>query len=307
MALVSTAGQYVIWMAYLLLGISVYLVARMLLREQEVREAQERLEEVSDIRISDPIARMLQPFYRQYLVPVVRGKPFWDIRRTVFRRKLVSAGMKDELTADEIIALKILLIVVFPLLGSLLKVLGMMDVSWIWIPLSGVLGWFYPNFILSRKIERRRIEILKSMPFIVDLLALTTEAGLDFIGAIGKVVEKANPSPLIDELEQLLKEIKVGASRNEAMREMSNRIDLKEVRSFIAILISADQMGAPIGKTLRQQSETIRSDRFVRAEKAGAAASQKLLLPLVFFILPAVLLMVFGPFFLSFLGSGGAR
>ena len=136
-------------------------------------------------------------------------------------------------------------------------------------------------------------------------MALSTEAGLDFIGAIGKVVEKAAPSPLVDEFEQLLKEIKVGSSRNEALREMANRIDATEVNSFIAILISADQMGAPVGKTLRQQSEQIRSDRFVRAEKAGAAAAQKLLFPLVFFILPAVLLMVFGPFFLSFLSSSG--
>jgi tight adherence protein C len=140
---------------------------------------------------------------------------------------------------------------------------------------------------------------MNAMPFIVDLLALSTEAGLDFIGAIQKVVEKANPSPLVEELEQLLKEIKVGASRSEAMREMAARVNLPEVNSFIAILISADQMGASIGKILRQQSEGIRVERFLRAEKAGAAASQKLILPVVIFILPAVFIMIFGPFFLA--------
>ena len=122
---------------------------------------------------------------------------------------------------------------------------------------------------------------------------------------VGKVVEKANSSPLIDELAQLLKEIKVGSSRQEALREMAARIDMTEVNSFVAILISADQMGASIGKILRQQSDQIRTERMVRAEKAGVAAAQKVLIPLVLFILPAVMLMVFGPFLLSFIYPNG--
>lgn len=143
------------------------------------------------------------------------------------------------------------------------------------------------------------------MPFIVDLLALSTEAGLDFVGAIGKVVEKAKLSPLVEEFSQLLKEIKVGASRQEALREMASRIGMTEINSFVAILISADQMGASIGKILRQQSEQIRVERLVRAEKAGAAASQKILLPLVLFILPAVFLMIGAPFVLGFIYPSG--
>jgi tight adherence protein C len=139
----------------------------------------------------------------------------------------------------------------------------------------------------------------------VDLLALSTEAGLDFLGAIGKVVEKARPSPLVEEFAQLLKEIKVGASRQDALREMAARIDMTAINSFVAILISADQMGASIGKILRQQSEQIRSERMLRAEKAGAAAAQKVLLPVALFILPAVILMIMGPFGLSFIYPSG--
>lgn len=145
------------------------------------------------------------------------------------------------------------------------------------------------------------------MPFIVDLLALSTEAGLDFVGAIGKVVEKAVHSPLVEEFAQLLKEIKVGSSRQEALREMAVRISMPEMNSFVAILISADQMGASIGKILRQQSDQIRTERLIRAEKAGAAAAQKILFPLVLFILPSVLLMVFGPFILGFIYPNGIK
>jgi tight adherence protein C len=138
----------------------------------------------------------------------------------------------------------------------------------------------------------------------VDLLALSTEAGLDFMGAIGKVVEKAKPSPLVQELEMLLKEIKIGASRAEAMRSMAWRIDLMEINSFVAVLISADEMGASIGKILRQQSEQIRHQRFIRAEKAGAKASQAVLIPMMLFIMPAIFIIIFGPFILGMRAEG---
>ena len=80
---------------------------------------------------------------------------------------------------------------------------------------------------------------------------------------------------------------------------MAARIGMPQVNSFVAILISADQMGASIGKILRQQSDQIRTERMLRAEKAGAAAAQAVILPLVLFILPAVMLMIFGPFALG--------
>ncbi len=82
---------------------------------------------------------------------------------------------------------------------------------------------------------------------------------------------------------------------------------MQEVNSFIAVLISADEMGASIGKILRQQSEQIRHERFIRAEKAGAQATQKILIPMVLFIVPAIFIMIFGPFVLGMKGgdSGG--
>ena len=167
-------------------------------------------------------------------------------------------------------------------------------------PVSMVVGYFYPDKIwLSSVIKKRQDEIRRAMPFVVDLLALSTEAGLDFLGAMAKVVEKAKPSPLVQEMEMLLKEIKVGSSRAEAMRNLAWRVDMMEINSFIAVLVSADEMGASIGKILRQQSEQVRLDRFIRAEKAGAAATQAILLPMILFIIPAVFTIIFGPFILD--------
>lgn len=295
--------EVVILAGYGLTAFAVFIVARMLLKEEESRAAQENLEELSDRQASNALVRMTRPFFSQYVVPMIRGKKMWDNVRKSNRRRLITAGLKNELTPDELISFKFFLIIFFPTILGILKSIGMIDLSNYLIFGSGIAGWFYPDLWIRSRIESRHRSIRKSLPFIVDLLALSTEAGLDFVGAIGKVVDKAKSSPLVDELEQLLKEIKVGSSRADALREMSLRVNMTEVNSFVAILISADQMGAPIGRTLRQQGDQIRNDRFVRAEKAGAIAAQKLLLPLVIFILPAVMLMIFGPFLLSLMGG----
>ncbi len=299
-------GQFVIYTAYFLVGLGAFLVARMLMEEQESRAAQENLADLRDRKASNPLVKLLRPFFTQYIVPILRGKPFWDSKRKEFRRKLIAAGLRDELTADEFIAFKILLILFFPIVGGFLNAGEFIDLAWYYVLASGIAGWFYPNFWVKGRIDKRQTQILRSMPFIVDLLALSTEAGLDFVGAIGKVVEKAKPSPLVDEFGQLLKEIKVGASRQEALREMAARISMTEINSFVAILISADQMGASIGKILRQQSEQIRMERMVRAEKAGAAAQSAVIIPTVLFVMPAVILMALGPFILSSIYADGA-
>jgi tight adherence protein C len=297
-------GQLVINAAYALVGIGAFILARMLMQQQESRAAEENLAESKDRQTSNPLVKLLRPVFTQYLVPVIRGKPFWDKKRTQFKRQIIAAGLKDELTPDEFIAFKLVLIIFFPVVGGLLNAGDFIDVAWYYILGSGLAGWFYPNFWVKNRMEERQRLAIRAMPFIVDLLALSTEAGLDFLGAIGKVVEKAKPSPLVEEFSQLLKEIKVGSSRQEALREMAARLAMPEVNSFVAILISADQMGASIGKILRQQSEQIRNTRMVRAEKAGAAAAQKVLLPLVLFILPAVMLMIFGPMVVSYINGG---
>ncbi len=293
------SGQFVLNVGYGLVGLVAFIIARMLLQEEESRAAQEQLADLRDRKASNPLVRVARPFLSQYLVPKIRGKPFWDVKRKHYKRKIISSGLRDELTPDEFIAFKMFLILFFPIVGTFLRMGEFLDISWWIIGASTIGGWYYPDFWVRLRIQDRQKKIVRAMPFIVDLLALSTEAGLDFIGAIGKVVEKATPSPLIDEFSQLLKEIKVGSSRQEALREMAYRVDLSAVNSFVAILISADQMGASIGKILRQQSEQIRSERIVRAEKAGAAAAQKIIFPLVLLIMPAVMIMIFGPFILG--------
>jgi len=134
-------------------------------------------------------------------------------------------------------------------------------------------------------------------------LALSVEAGLDFFGAIQKIVDKADDqnSVLAEEFKTVLKDIKVGSSKTEALKEMAARLDMNEITSFVAVLIDAEATGASIAQVLKDQSIQMRLERFVRAEKAGARASQLILLPLMVFILPAVFIMVFGPMLVGFM------
>jgi tight adherence protein C len=137
------------------------------------------------------------------------------------------------------------------------------------------------------------------MPFAVDMLALSVEAGLDFIAAMAKVVDKARPSALTEEFSTLQKEIKIGASRAEALRNMSWRIDLIPITSFAATLIAADSVGANIGPILKSLSVEIRQKKSSDAEKQGATAATKILFPMLFLIVPAVFIVVAAPIVLE--------
>jgi tight adherence protein C len=296
---ISDYNHFVLYAGYALGAIAVAILAYALLSEQENLNTQENLRDLEGKKTSNGLVKMTRPFFSQYIVPAIRGKPRFDEARLKYKRKIISGGLKDELNPDEFIAFKVLLILFFPLVGGFIRALNLYDLPNIVIFVLPMVGFFYPDFWVNGRIKERHKSVIKSLPFVVDLLALSTEAGLDFIGAIQKVVEKAAPSPFIDELEQVLKEIKVGSARGEALREMAYRINLQEVNSFVAVLCSADQMGASIGKVLRQQSEQIRVLRFVRAEKEGALATQKLMFPTFALILPAILIVMLVPFMLS--------
>ncbi len=299
--------EYVLYTGYGLLFSAVFMFFHMILSEQENMNAQENLRELDGKKSSNQFIRMTRPFFANYILPAVRGKKKLEKWRVKYRRKIISAGLVKEINAEEFISFKILLIFLFPIIGGFLKAGDFADVPPWAFPVLPVVGFMYPDFWVDGLIKERHKKVIKSLPFVVDLLSLSVEAGLDFIGAIGKVVEKAESSPLIDELEQVLKEIKVGSSRTAALKEMALRINMQEVNSFVAVLVSADQMGAPIGKVLRQQSDQIRTLRFVRAEEAGAKAAQKLMIPTFVLILPAIFLVMLGPYALQAYLSGGAE
>ncbi len=291
--------------ALLALGVGVFWLSLQLFKKGEVEITTfEKLGEEKKRKTPSLVFKLALPLIAKLMLPWVKNLKIDNFRKNA-RRIIVSAGMEEEIDPDEFYSLRLILTFMMPAIVGFVSVTYDFGLSPILLLLFGFYGYMFPYMWLKSRMKQRHDEIRRSMPFVVDLLTLSTEAGLDFMAAISRVCEKAKPSPFVEELKRVLREIQLGTSRAEALRNMSWRINLSEISSFVAVLVSADQMGASIGRVLRAQSDQVRSDRFVKAEKMGAAAAQKIMIPLFFFILPAVFLAIFGPLVLRILPDVG--
>jgi tight adherence protein C len=171
--------------------------------------------------------------------------------------------------------------------------------------LFAAFGAVYPLLWLRDKVRARRRSIVRALPFDLDLLTLSVEAGLDFAAGLAKVVEKGRKGPLADELSTVLKELKLGKTREEALRNLAARVGVPTITSFVHALVQADRMGTPLGKVLRILSSQMRAERTQRAEKLANEAPVKLLFPLICFIFPTLFLMLFGPIAYQMVFGGG--
>ncbi|MFH0763266.1 MAG: type II secretion system F family protein [Candidatus Omnitrophota bacterium] len=164
-----------------------------------------------------------------------------------------------------------------------------------------VFGYILPDIILNRKIRRRREAIVRLLPETVDLLGLCVEAGLDFATAVKWVIDKTPSNPMVEELAFILEEIKWGKPRAQALRDMSKRLQIPEVSSFVQTLVLAERMGTPVAEAFVILSEDTRLQRFHRGERFAMRAPIKILIPLVFCILPVIAIVIGGPILLQFM------
>lgn len=288
-----------------LVFIAIFIIVRLFMEEQDKFKTQEALEDAENtakVKNQPLFIKVTRPFYKRYFLPMTQGKNKQKYR-TQYRQKIANAGMSKDITPEEFMALKFFMILGGPF--AFLAVRFIMEETWSLsiTPVMGLVGYIYPDIWLKGLIEKRSQEILRAMPFIVDMLALSVEAGLDFMAAIQRVIEKAPPSALNDEFETLVRETKIGSSRAEGLRQLGWRVNIIEINSFCATLIAADSVGASIGPLLKQLSSELRVKRSARAEQAGATAATKILIPMIFFILPAVLVAIFAPMVLKMMSG----
>lgn len=161
--------------------------------------------------------------------------------------------------------------------------------------LGGVgLGYILPLMWISSKIRRRQENIIKALPDSLDLLVICVEAGLGFDMAMGKVFEKWD-NELALAFGRVLREIQLGKQRREALRDMSNRMDVPDVTAFVAAIIQADQLGVSMARILRVQSDQMRVKRRQRAQEKAHQAPVKMMIPMVFLIFPSLWIVLLGP------------
>jgi tight adherence protein C len=168
---------------------------------------------------------------------------------------------------------------------------------------GAVLGYYLPVLQLKGQISRRQDGILKSLPDALDLLTICVEAGLGFEQAMGKVYEKWD-NDLAISFGRVLQEIQLGKRRAEALRDMSNRMDVPDVTSFVAALIQAEQLGVSIAKILRIQSDQMRVKRRQRAQEKAQQAPVKMMIPMVLLIFPSIWIVLLGPSVVILIKSG---
>jgi len=204
-----------------------------------------------------------------------------------------------DIKAVDFLIMKEFFAIVFPLIVFLL------GIKKIWISvLAFIWGFFLLDFILNSKVNNRKRAIVRFLPETIELLGLCVGAGLDFMSAVTWVIDKVSANPMIEELSIVLKEIKVGKPRAEALRDLGRRVDIPDVRSFTRTLIQADRMGTPVEEAFKILSEDIRMRRFYNAERQARLAPIKMLIPLIFFILPVIFIIVAGPILVNFIVKG---
>ena len=165
-----------------------------------------------------------------------------------------------------------------------------------------IVGFMAPDFYLGNRAGGRGKNILDTLPDALDLLTISVEAGLGFDAALVKVTEKLKGA-LSDEFKRAASEQRVGKSRQEALRGIVERVEQKELASFISAIIQADQLGVSMSKVLRIQSEQMRGDRRQRAEEKAAKAPILIMLPTIGCIFPSLFIVILAPAALSALST----
>ena len=162
----------------------------------------------------------------------------------------------------------------------------------------GAAGFFGPDFVVSMRARQRAEKVRSELPDALDLLAVSVEAGMGFDGAIAKLTEHMDGA-LAEEFGLALGEMRIGESRQDALKKMADRIDTPELSAFVRAIIQADQLGISLGRILRVQAADTRLRRQAAAEEKAMKAPIKMLFPTVMFIFPSMFLVTLGPAFLE--------
>ena len=250
----------------------------------------------------NPIINMSRPLVHQFTLQHALKIKSRDYRKKI-SRFIKIGGLSSELNEDEFIGLQILWGVMFPIFFALLNFALQLEIPYLMILGLIPVGFYLPIMHSLGEKKKRESSVRSDLPFFIDLLALSVEAGLEFFSAVQKLIEKSKGtnSVLSDELAIVIHETQMGSSREEALKKMVDRLEMTEMTSFVAVILDAQASGAPIAKVLKDQSEQIRLERFVRAEKAGEKATQTIMIPIMVCIVPAVFIMVLGPVALGFM------
>jgi tight adherence protein C len=246
-----------------------------------------------------------ESFHERFLVPLREWLAGWALKANPrlsvesISMKLLAAGVGRRISPTGFLALKggaaLGGLFIGALAGGRLSGVG---AALLVALLLGALGFFVPDYALTLKARGRRERIQADLPDALDLLAVSVEAGLGFDGAVAKLSEHME-GPLAEEFGLTLSEMRIGESRQEALKRLAERVDAPELSAFVRAIIQADTLGTTLGRILRVQATDSRLRRQAAAEERAMKAPIKMLFPTVLFIFPAMFLVILGPAILN--------
>ena len=272
-----------LWM--LAIGVGVFALLKLIIRTRPKDSEEWRDPPPLIYKLFKPIIRLFSADVRRLLS---------EKGYTRLQHRLSAAGMNYAIMAEEFATLKIICALVAALTAGYLYY-TVSDIGaevQLFLLVLGPLGYFYPDIWLRDKMTIRRRRVAKEFPFLLDLLVLSMRAGLNYSTSLGQAISSLPEGPVKDEFGKLLREIRAGKVRRDALLDLAARMDINSIHNFVAAINQAEETGGEIVDVLSIQAEQRRAERFNEAEAAANKAPVKMLLPMMMFLFPIVFLLV---------------
>ncbi len=250
------------------------------------------------------IASILRPFAR-----LARPSGGEDLSR--IQTSLIRAGYRNDNAVELFLGIKLLLTPIAILLlwqiNDHLEQPYEFPMSFAVALIACAVAFFLPNIWVWNKATNRKLGLEQPLPDAIDLLVTCVEAGLSLDAALARVAQEMElVAPLLaSELKQTMLEIQAGVKRADAFHRLSHRTGVEDLKSLSAMIIQTEMFGTSVSRALRVHSEGMRTKRMQHAEEKAAMVSVKMTVPLIFFILPSLMVVVMGPAALMLMSSGG--
>ncbi|MCX7643466.1 MAG: type II secretion system F family protein [Armatimonadetes bacterium] len=289
-------------------------VSRMV-RTRILEEEGQILAEIEEEELKSPLTVRL---FRTFVLPVIqkfsRFVPQASASLKVTEELLAMAGYPLGLTSTDLMGLRLLLTLSGAFLGAFLPIVAAFKIPGIVTPLNiaisvsilSIMGFLGPIFWLRRVANQRRRRIMRQLPDMLDLITLSIEAGLAFDGAVYEATRRFK-GPLSDELRKAMREVTLGKSRSQALRDMAERLKLEDVSLLVSAVHQSETLGSPLADALKALAGELRKKRLRIIREQIAKLPVKLIFPLVLFIFPTLFIVILGPAViqLSRMGLGG--
>jgi tight adherence protein C len=247
-----------------------------------------------------PLVKIIWPFVAYYMRIMPQRSA--EKKHSLLQARIDAAGLHYTIKPEEFIGLRFAAVTIGILVGLMCcacKVNSVINMPFAFNILVGIafagIGFIYPDSWLSGAKKKYTRQVMRSLPGYLDMITMCCEAGLNLNGALQQAVNKGQPGPLRTEFERVLREMRAGVVRTEALRNMAERMDNAVITNLVSNIIQSELMGASLATTLRSIADLRRMERFQVAEKAAMEAPVKMIFPLVMFIFPVTFMIIAFP------------